>query len=302
MSEADLRPSFNEGELDLEFDEDVIEKATDLMKSLSDSHMTTVPTNILNFINNHSREKSQQRLKSSRSTSYLETARIRKKNLAAIDEPMSSNSKNDDQGSLRNLIIESVNYLSLTVSDVKKSIKFYTDVLGLEEVKLPTASKMENIGSIVAGDVVINLLEGDPKPHNPLEGQVFLNAFGITTALKAFQEKKIPYRIHFAGDPAKIEVDASLIEVFVSDPDGYSIVLGNYADAIQSKCITDGTSNSHIKAIPRQYQPTAVDSKVLRNFARRRKFEGDICYRFGRNDLKKFSSRRATMPPLPYRS
>ena len=286
MSEADLRPSFNEGELDLEFDEDVIEKATDLMKSLSDSHMTTVPPNILNFINNHSREKSQQRLKSSRSTSYLETARIGEKNLAAIDELMSSNSKSDDQGSLRNLI-QSVNHLSLTVSDVKKSIKFYTEVLGLEEVKLLTASKMENIGSIVAGDVVINLLEGDPKAHNPLEGQVFLNALGITTALRAFQEKKIPYRIHFAGDPAKIEVDASLIEVFVSDPDGYPIVLGNYADASQSKCITDGTSNSHIKAIPRQYQPTAVDSKVLRNFARRRKFEGDICYRFGRNDLKK---------------
>ena len=286
MSEADLRPSFNEGELDLEFDEDVIEKATDLMKSLSDSHMTTVPTNILNFINNHSREKSQQRLKSSRSTSYLEAARIGKPNVAGIDELISSNGKSNDEGSQRNLI-ESVNHLSLTVSDVKKSIKFYTDVLGLEEVKLPTASKMENIGSIVAGDVVINLLEGEPKAHNPLEGQVILNAFGIFTALRAFQEKKIPYRIHFAGDPAKVEADASLIEVFVSDPDGYSIVLGNYTDASQSKqCITDGTSNSHIKAIPRQYQPTAVDSKVLRNFARRRKFEGDICYRFGRNDLK----------------
>lgn len=286
MSEADLRPSFNEGEIDIEFDEDVIEKATVLIKSLSDSHMTTVPTNILNFINNHSREKSQQRLKSSRSISYLETAQIEKNNVAGIDELMSSNSKSEDEGSLRNLI-ESVNHLSLTVSDVKKSIKFYTDVLGLEEVKLPMASKMKNIGSVVAGDVVINLLEGDPKAHNPLEGQVFLNALGMSTALKTFQEKKIPYRIHFAGDPAKSEVDASLIEVYISDPDGYPIVLGNYADASQSKCITDGTSNSHIKAIPRQYQPTAVDSKVLRNFARRRKFEGDICYLFGRNDLKK---------------
>lgn len=286
MSEADLRPSFNEGELDLEFDEDVIGMATDLMKSLSDSHMTTVPTNILNFINNHSREKSQQRLKSSRSISYLETARIEKKHVTDIDELINSTSKNNDERSLRDLI-ESVNHLSLTVSDVKKSIKFYTDVLGLEEVELPTASKVENIGSIVAGDVVINLVEGEPKAHNPLEGEIFLNTLGMPTALKTFQEKKIPYRIHFAGDPAKSESNASLIEAFVSDPDGYAIVLGNYADASESTCITDGSSNSSIKAIPRRYQPTAVDSKVLRNFARRRKFEGDICYQFGRNDLKK---------------
>jgi len=284
MTEADLRPTFNDGEIDLEFDEDVIEKATDLMKSLSDSHMTTVPTNILNFINDHSREKSQQRLKSSRSASYLDTAQIKKK-VTGIDEVISFNSNHDDEKSPQNLI-ESVNHLSLIVSDVKKSIQFYTNVLGLEEVKLPT-SKVEKFGSIIAGDVVINLVEGTPKAQDPLEGQVFLNTLGMTTALKSFQEKKVPYRIQFAGDPAMSKNDGSLVEAFVSDPDGYVIVLGNYAKAVQSKCVNGGTSKSHAKALPRHYQPTAVDSKVLRNFARRRKFEGDICYNFGRNDLRK---------------
>lgn len=281
MSEADLRPSFNDAELDLEFDDDVIDQAIDLMKSLSDSHMTTVPTNILSFIDKHSREKSQQRLKSSRSASYLDAARKEKKNPAGIEELISPNTSSDIETPMLR-----VNHLSLAVSDVKKSIKFYTDIIGLEEVKLPSTSKVD-IGSVIAGDVIIHLVPGEPpRAHNPLEGQVFLNASGISTALRAFQEKKVPYRIHFAGDPAKSEINASLVEAFVSDPDGYVIVIGNYTEAAQKKCAIAGNS-SQIKPIPRQYQPTAVDSNVLRNFARRRKFEGDVCYQFNRNDLKK---------------
>lgn len=282
MSEADLRPSFNDAELDLEFDDDVIDQAIDLMKSLSDSHMTTVPTNILSFIDKHSREKSQQRLKSSRSASYLDAARKEKKNPAGIEELIiSPNTSSDIETPMLR-----VNHLSLAVSDVKKSIKFYTDIIGLEEVKLPSTSKVD-IGSVIAGDVIIHLVPGEPpRAHNPLEGQVFLNASGISTALGAFQEKKVPYRINFAGDPAKSESNASLVEAFVSDPDGYVIVIGNYTEAAQEKCAIAGNS-SQIKPIPRQYQPTAVDSNVLRNFARRRKFEGDVCYQFNRNDLKK---------------
>ena len=280
MSEADLRPSFNDAELDLEFD-DVIDQAMDLMKSLSDSHMTTVPTNILSFIDKHSREKSQQQLKSSRSASYLDAARKEKKNPAGIKELISSNTSSDIGTPMLR-----VNHLSLAVSDVKTSIKFYTEIMGLEEVKLPSTSKVD-IGSVIAGDVIIHLVPGEPpRAHNPLEGQVFLNVSGISTTLRAFQEKKVPYRIHFAGDPAKSESNASLVEAFVSDPDGYVIVIGNYTEAAQKKCAIAGNS-SQIKPIPRQYQPTAVDSNVLRNFARRRKFEGDVCYQFNRNDLKK---------------
>jgi catechol 2,3-dioxygenase-like lactoylglutathione lyase family enzyme len=281
MSEADLRPSFNDAELDLEFDDDVIDQAMDLMKSLSDSHMTTVPTNILSFIDKHSREKSQQRLKSSRSASYLDAARKEKKNPAGIEELISPNTSSDIQAPMLR-----VNHLSLTVSDLKTSLKFYTEIMGLEEVKLPSTSKVD-IGSVIAGDVIIHLVPGEPpKAQNPLEGQVFLNASGISTALRAFQEKKVPYRIHFAGDPAKSESNASLVEAFVSDPDGYVIVIGNYTEAAQKKGAIAGNI-SQIKPIPRQYQPTAVDSNVLRNFARRRKFEGDVCYQFNRNDLKK---------------
>jgi len=287
MSNSDLRSSFDDGEeVDLEFDDTVIDTATDLVKSLSETNMTTGPSSVANFIAKH---QSHHRLKSSKSASYLDAAKCTS---PVGIEKLKSFDSSSDATTLGDLI-ESVNHLNLTVSDVKRSLKFYTDVFDLKQVVLPYLSKNGDVGSLIAGDVIINLVRGEPKVQNSLDGQAFFNVSEIKYTIKSLQEKRIPYRVSFACHDANSATDGSLIEAYVTDPDGYPIAVGNYAEAERTQsagaAAATGDANSREaeeKPIPREYQPASADPKILRNFSRRRKFEGDVCYQFTRNELK----------------
>ena len=289
MSNEDLRSSFDDGEeVDLEFDDTVIDTATDLVKSLSETNMTTGPSSVANFIAKH---QSHHRLKSSKSASYLDAAKCA--SLVGIDKLKSFDSSSD--ATTLGDLIESVNHLNLIVSDVKKSLKFYTDIFDLKQVVLPYLSKNGDVGSLVAGDVIINLVRGEPKVQNSLEGQAFFNVSEITYTIKFLQEKGIPYRVGFARHDANSATDGSLIEAYVTDPDGYPIAVGNYAEAARTQSAAaataaapdyDNNREAETKPIPQEYQPASADPKILRNFSRRRKFEGDVCYQFTRNELK----------------
>jgi len=121
-----------------------------------------------------------------------------------------------------------VDHLAFVVTDLERSVKFYSDVFGGEVGRSRGFNdKDKNAGRPVhtlvkVGDYGFDLFLQDPKdpPHPRARFLHFAFNIGpdeVDAALKKLEQLKIPY------DGPKVHGGSTSISIYVSDPDGYQL-------------------------------------------------------------------------------
>ena len=122
--------------------------------------------------------------------------------------------------------IKSIDHLVLTVSDISRSCRFYTEVLHMEEITF-----LDNRKALRFGDHKINLhrkgQEYEPKAQNPTTGSLdicFLVETPLYVVISDLNAKGIQIE---EGPIERTGAKHSLISIYIRDPDGNLIELSN---------------------------------------------------------------------------
>lgn len=124
-------------------------------------------------------------------------------------------------------MIERIDHLVLTVMDLDKTIKFYTEVLGMKLVTFGSNRK-----ALSFGQQKINLHEYgnefEPKAKVPLPGSEDL-CFITTIPVGELQEQLNIKGIDIEEGPVKrTGALGQITSIYIRDPDGNLIELSNY--------------------------------------------------------------------------
>lgn len=125
------------------------------------------------------------------------------------------------------MIIENLDHLVLTVKDIDKTIRFYTDVLGMKKeifknsrVALKYSNQKINLHQLGS--------EFEPKATNVKEGSAdlcFIVKENINEIVKFLENKDIKI---LEGPVYRTGALGSIYSIYINDPDGNLIELSNY--------------------------------------------------------------------------
>lgn len=124
--------------------------------------------------------------------------------------------------------VASLDHLVLTVQDIPRAIKFYVEVLGMQEVTFG-----DNRKALTYGQQKINLhkfgKEFEPKAASPLPGSADL-CFIVDGALEDFMKQLNYNNIEILlGPVARNGALGAIKSVYIRDPDQNLIELSSYA-------------------------------------------------------------------------
>ena len=128
---------------------------------------------------------------------------------------------------LGNLILK-VNHVTLTVSDVGKSLYFYVDILGLQQVRRPSFNR--HGAWLTMGNIELHLIKGIPviPPADSLEVKhIALETSDFDEVLAKLRSFNIEVRQSLSMISARITAPADfkskpiVTQYFFADPDGY---------------------------------------------------------------------------------
>ena len=124
--------------------------------------------------------------------------------------------------------VASLDHLVLTVQDIPRAIKFYVEVLGMQEVTFG-----DNRKALTYGQQKINLhkfgKEFEPKAASPLPGSADL-CFIVDGALEDFMKQLNYNNIEILQGPvARNGALGAINSVYIRDPDQNLIELSSYA-------------------------------------------------------------------------
>ena len=123
----------------------------------------------------------------------------------------------DEPNSSINFSITSVNHIAFIVSDVGRSSVFYSDVLGLQQVKRPNFDR--HGAWFTGGNIEIHLILGNPvAPSRSVKG---VEASAVWFEVNDFEQAKSDLRVleEAYGEDIQIEVDEDVVTF--RDVDGY---------------------------------------------------------------------------------
>ena len=124
-----------------------------------------------------------------------------------------------------------IDHVVITVTDIKKSILFYSNILGMELQEF--TSKTDNVKrkSLKFGTQKINLHEASnpfkPHAHNPLSGTMdicFLSEKNVNDWIKLFDKFDIKIE---DGPVIKTGANGPIKSIYVRDPDKSLIEISN---------------------------------------------------------------------------
>merc|ERR1711936_67427 len=124
-----------------------------------------------------------------------------------------------------------INHLAITVSDVGRSLDFYTDVLGMKQILRPDFDR--HGGRLTFGNLDLHLIKGRPCVHEDDDLIVGHMALVVTdmAALKEHLKKKgVQYRTNVSVPSPDDQQTGIVNQAFVRDPDGYDIEFCNCSD------------------------------------------------------------------------
>ncbi len=124
-----------------------------------------------------------------------------------------------------------IDHVVITVSDINKSIYFYSNILGMELQEFLSSTDNVNRKSLKFGKQKINLHEASKpfKPHanNPIPGAMdicFLSEINIDDWLKRFNKFNIKIE---DGPVEKTGANGPIRSLYVRDPDKNLIEISN---------------------------------------------------------------------------
>jgi catechol 2,3-dioxygenase-like lactoylglutathione lyase family enzyme len=123
--------------------------------------------------------------------------------------------------------VESLDHLVLTVADMERTIRFYTRILGMEEITFGNNRK-----ALAFGDQKINLHqygnEFEPKAKTPCPGSAdlcFISATPVREWQSFLQSNGIPIE---EGPVKRTGAKGPILSIYIRDPDGNLIEISNY--------------------------------------------------------------------------
>jgi catechol 2,3-dioxygenase-like lactoylglutathione lyase family enzyme len=135
----------------------------------------------------------------------------------------------DERRGLGDLILK-VNHIALTVSDVGRSLQFYVDILGLQQVRRPNFDR--HGAWLTMGNVELHLIKGIPAipPVDNLQvTHIAFETSNINEVLSKLRQFNIEVRQNLSitkaqkSTPKQCELNKkpTIVQYFFSDPDGY---------------------------------------------------------------------------------
>ncbi|UJR29376.1 hypothetical protein I4U23_010588 [Adineta vaga] len=232
-------------------------------------------------------------------------------------------------------LLTRLNHIAITVSDVGKSLSFYVDILGLQQIRRPSFDR--HGAWLTMGNVELHLIKGIPtlpSVDNLQVSHLALETPNINQVLTKLHELNIDVRQNLSVTSAHkmIEKHKPLItQYFFNDPDGYYIELCNcdvltefslysnlmlnsfnYHEGIHNKKIffviqavshwkrlirrySSDEFDQILKLIPRANQ---IDENKFENLIKRRSIYGDITQGFTDEDIREALLQSNNFVPL----
>lgn len=135
-------------------------------------------------------------------------------------------------------LVTRANHFAITVSDVARSLEFYVNVLGLQQIRRPN---FDRFGAwLTAGNLEIHLIKGPPvvpEGDHLIVGHLALEIEGsdIEGAARRLREAGVAFRKNVSV-PNRSE-DGVVTQFFLRDPDGYYVELCN-CDVLTKYCLS----------------------------------------------------------------
>ena len=124
-----------------------------------------------------------------------------------------------------------IDHVVITVSDINKSIDFYSNILGMELLEFLSSTDNVKRKSLKFGKQKINLHEASKpfKPHaiNPIPGSMdicFLSEINVDDWIKIFNKFNIKIE---DGPVKKTGANGPIRSIYVRDPDKNLIEISN---------------------------------------------------------------------------
>lgn len=145
-------------------------------------------------------------------------------------------------------LITKVNHIAIIVSDVGRSLAFYTDVIGFQQIRRPNFDR--HGAWLTMGNLELHLIKGRPVVHDGedlIVSHVALETEHPDAVLDKLISMGVPFRQNVSvPDPKKSAENngaedfssstGKVIQFFVRDPDGYYLELCN-CDILTKFCL-----------------------------------------------------------------
>ena len=144
-------------------------------------------------------------------------------------------------------LIRSVNHIAIIVSDVGRSLAFYTEIIGFQQIQRPNFDR--HGAWLTMGNLELHLIKG--VPNAPSGRDLIVSHIALDTnephkVLEKLLEYEVPFRQNISvPDPKKarenlVEAfensEGKITQYFVRDPDGYYLELCN-CDVLTAFCL-----------------------------------------------------------------
>jgi catechol 2,3-dioxygenase-like lactoylglutathione lyase family enzyme len=235
---------------------------------------------------------------------------------------------------LGDLLIKA-NHIALTVSDVGKSLSFYVDILGFQQIRRPTFDR--HGAWLTMGNIELHLIKGIPvlPPVDNLQvGHIALETLHIDEVVSKLRELNVHIRQSLSVTNAHKSISkkkSHIIQYFINDPDGYYLELCNcdvltefsfnrnsfiddidYHEGIHNDTVFEIVqAASHWKMRSRAHsmeemddmlrntpRATDIDEEKFDNLIKRRLIYGDIVQGFNDEDIKEALLQTNNIIPL----
>lgn len=130
----------------------------------------------------------------------------------------------------KNIGIDSIDHLVLTVRDIAITISFYSQVLGMQEISFSGDRK-----ALKFGNHKINLHEYgkeiEPKAEYPMPGSADL-CFITSTPIKEVEKHIRTCGINIVEGPVRrTGAKGNILSIYLRDPDGNLLELSNHVES-----------------------------------------------------------------------
>lgn len=153
----------------------------------------------------------------------------------------------DERRGLGDLIVKA-NHIAIIVSDVGRSLHFYVDILGLQQIRRPNFDR--HGAWLTMGNIELHLIKGIPVPpsdDNLIVGHISLETDHVELVLDKLRAMNVEFRQNISvPDPKKSRENrfegpvgkqpTGVIQYFFTDPDGYYIEICN-CDILTAFCL-----------------------------------------------------------------
>ena len=144
-------------------------------------------------------------------------------------------------------LVRSVNHIAIIVSDVGRSLAFYTEIIGFQQIQRPNFDR--HGAWLTMGNLELHLIKG--VPNAPSGRDLIVSHIALETTephkvLEKLLEYEVPFRQNISvPDPKKardnlVEAfensEGKITQYFVRDPDGYYLEICN-CDVLTAFCL-----------------------------------------------------------------